>query len=449
MPTTALPAGDGNAGVTGGNRTDAARDGRDKWWLDPALAQLAFGRSTRGSRTWRPLSDSGSPFADLRDCRLRIDLDDPQQREFGDYELLEVVGEGGMGVVYRARQRNLNREVAIKLLSAGAAASDEIIDTLRSEAQNAARLQHPNIVVVHELGEYDGLIFYAMQLVRGPSLSHILDVRHTLPPLEAAALIKRVAEGVHYAHRLGVLHLDLKPGNILIGEDGEPLIADFGLARRLEQALAVANERVAGTPSYMAPEQAQVQGRALSAATDVYGLGAVLYELLTGVPPFLAADPHATLQRVLDGPLQSPRQRLPTLPRDLEAIVLRCLARDPQARYPSAGALADDLGHFLGGRPVRARPLNDVQRLARFVRREPRLALAVLVAMLALLAGVAAISWQWRAAQHASSGAHAVSRYLCGSRACPPWGEHLAGDALAQCSGPAGRVSCAAILSSA
>jgi WD40 repeat protein len=391
--------------MSGGNGHDGSEGGRSQWWLDPALAQLAFGRSTRASRTWRPPVDSDSPFADMRDRRLRIDLDDPLQREFGDYELLEVVGEGGMGVVYRARQRNLNREVAIKLLSAGAAASDEIIDTLRSEAQNAAQLQHPNIVVVHELGEYGGLIFYAMQLVRGRSLSHVLEARHTLPPIEAAALIKRVAEGVHYAHRLGVLHLDLKPGNILVGEDGEPRIADFGLARRLEQALAVANERVAGTPSYMAPEQAQVQGPALSAATDVYGLGAVLYELLTGAPPFLADDPHATLRQVLDAPLVPPRQRNAAIPRDLEAIVLRCLAREPGQRYPGAGALAEDLGNFLAGRPVQARPLNPLQRAARFARREPRLAVVILLALLALLVGVVATTLQWRRAEHNATAA--------------------------------------------
>jgi WD40 repeat protein len=407
MPATALPARDRIAGMSSGNGPDGGTGARNPWWLDPALAELAFGHSTHASRTWRPPTDSDSPFADMRDRRLRIDLDDPLQREFGDYELLEVVGEGGMGVVYRARQRNLNREVAIKLLSAGAAASDEIIETLRSEAQNAAQLQHPNIVVVHELGEYGGLIFYAMQLVRGPSLSHVLEARHALPPDEAAALIKRIAEGVHYAHRLGVLHLDLKPGNILLGEDGEPRIADFGLARRLEQALAVANERVAGTPSYMAPEQAQVQGPALSAATDVYGLGAVLYELLTGAPPFLADDPHATLRQVLGGPLPPPRQRNPAIPRDLEAIVLRSLAREPDQRYPGAGALAEDLGNFLAGRPVQARPLNPLQRTARFARREPRLAATLTLALLALLVGVIATTLQWRRAESNATTANA------------------------------------------
>ncbi|MFC7300936.1 serine/threonine-protein kinase [Cognatiluteimonas weifangensis] len=403
-PAAPGPGGPGTPGhaAAGNGHTAPAQPGagsHDPWWLDPALARMAFGSANRPGRSWQPPLDPDAPFADLRDRRVRIDPADPLQREFGDYELLEIVGEGGMGVVYRARQRNLDREVAIKLLSAGAAASEEIIASLRHEAQSAAQLQHPNIVVVHELGEYGGLIFYAMQLVRGRSLSRLLEERGALPPQQAATLLQRVAEGVDYAHRLGVLHLDLKPGNILVGDDGEPRIADFGLARRLERALAVANERIAGTPSYMAPEQAQVHGPALTVATDVYGLGAVLYETLTGVPPFHADDPKATLQQVLDAPLLPPRQRNPAIPRDLEAIVLRCLARDPAQRYRSARALAEDLGNFLAGRPVQARPLNPLQRGIRFARREPRLALVIALLILGLAAGLSVALWLWRQAE--------------------------------------------------
>jgi WD40 repeat protein len=360
-----------------------------RWWLRTTLARLAFGASTRDAR-------ASAKAASPRAAMPGPGLDDPAQRQFGDYELLEVIGQGGMGTVYRARQRGLDREVAIKLLSAGREASEEFVDSFRHEAQNAALLQHPNIVVVHEMGECGGLIYYAMQLVRGHSLSQRLAGEGRPSPREAAALLRTIAEAVDYAHRLGVLHLDLKPGNILLAQDGTPLVADFGLARRLEQALD--NESVAGTPSYMAPEQAQVQGTALSPATDVWALGAVLYELLTGQPPFDGGEPAATLRLLLDDDVCRP-SRLATVPRDLEAICLKCLDKDPARRYPGARALADDLGRFLEGRAVSVRPLNALQRVARWARREPRLASAAALAIAALLAGVVATSLQWRRAQ--------------------------------------------------
>src|SRR5262245_41656273 len=185
----------------------------------------------------------GEPF--------EVDLDDPAQCDFGEYELLEQIGQGGMGVVYRARQRGLDREVAIKLQSAGQWASEELVESLRREAQHAARLQHPNIVMVHGIGEQAGLLYYAMQLVRGHSLSQKLDAEGPMPPREAARLLRTIAEAVDYAHRLGVLHLDIKPGNVLIDTDGVPRIADFGLARPLDRVLE--ERRISGTPNYMAP----------------------------------------------------------------------------------------------------------------------------------------------------------------------------------------------------
>lgn len=382
--------------------------GRSQWWLDPALAQLAFGRSTHASRTWRPPLDSDSPFGDMGDRPMRIDLDDPLQREFGDYELLELIGQGGMGMVYRARQHGLDREVAIKLLSAGALASVEFVAGFRREARHAAQLQHPNIVVVHEMGEHAGQVFYAMQLVRGRSLSQLLTADETLSPHAAARLLRTIAEAVDYAHRLGVLHLDLKPGNLLIDEHGVPLVADFGLARRIEQAIGVDNEHVSGTPSYMAPEQALVHGPPLSPATDVWGLGAILYELLTGTPPFEAGDPEATLRQLTEGEVRKPSQ-LKIVPADLEAICLMCLARDPQQRYPTARALADDLGRFLEGRSVSVRALSAPQRIGRWARREPRLATVGALAVVALLAGMLATSLQWqRAEANASQAGHAL-----------------------------------------
>jgi dipeptidyl aminopeptidase/acylaminoacyl peptidase len=366
------------------------------WWLDSGLARLAFGSHPR--RPGDPANGASTHLAFLPNEALELDLADPLQRDFGEYELLEQIGQGGMGVVYRARQKRLERDVAVKLLSAGPWASEDFIAAFRREARNAASLQHPNIVQVYEMGEHDGLIFYAMQLVRGQSLAQCLDTRGRLPAREAAGLLRTVAEAVDYAHRLGVLHLDLKPGNILLDAEGVAQVTDFGLARRLGQAPSLENEQISGTPSYMAPEQAQVRSTRLSPATDIWGLGAILYELLTGRPPFTGDSPKAILDLVIAGAVRQPT-RCQTLPRDLEAICLKCLSRDPQQRYASARTLADDLGRYLEGRAVQARPLGSLQRAARWARREPRLAAASTLAVLALVAGLAATTQQWRAAQ--------------------------------------------------
>ena len=368
-------------------------------WADPILVRVALDTTTSGL-----LAPSASLPAVAHADRPGIDLEDPQQREFGDYELIEEIGRGGMGCIYRARQRNLGREVAIKLLSAGLRASEALIESLRREAQNAALLQHPNIVVVHEMGDHAGLIYFAMQLVRGRSLSQCLVADGPMPPRDAATLLRTVSEAVDYAHRLGVLHLDLKPGNILIDDSGTPLVADFGLARRLEQAWEVVNDGISGTPSYMAPEQARVHGPALSPATDVWALGAVLYELLTGQPPFCAGDPARTLQLLLGAHVRRP-SRLHPVPADLEAICLKCLSKEPGRRYASARALADDLGRYLDGRAVSVRPLNALQRLARWAQREPQFALAAALVLSTLLVGVGITVVQW---QHAEANAQTV-----------------------------------------
>ena len=372
-------------------------DERSRWRLDPALARMAFGASTRGPAPASAASVTAAMALVLgQGEHLEVDLDDPVQRDFGEYELLEQIGQGGMGVVYRARQRGLDREVAIKLQSAGPWASEELVESLRREAQHAARLQHPNIVIVHGIGEHAGMLYYAMQLVRGHSLSQKLDAEGPMSPREAARLLRTVAEAVDYAHRLGVLHLDLKPGNLLIDTEGVPRIADFGLARPLNQAFVA--RHVSGTPSYMAPEQARPDNGALSPATDVWALGAVLYEMLTGHPPFEAEDPEHTLQLLQEGDVRRPSQLVP-VPEDLEAICLRCLRKDPAARYPSARALADELGRFLEGRAVHARPLNALQRVARWAKREPKLAGSAVFACMALLVGVVATTVQWRRAE--------------------------------------------------
>lgn len=383
--------------------TPAGAPGRElPWHPDPGLARLAFGtRAPRGA-SWTGTRH----LAFLPTEALELDLADPVQRDFGDYELLEQIGQGGMGVVYRARQKRLERDVALKLLAAGPWASEEFVAGFRREARNAAGLQHPNIVAVHEMGEHEGLIFYAMRLVTGQSLAQRLHEGGPLPPHEAAALLRTVAEAVDHAHRLGVLHLDIKPGNILLDEQGAAQVTDFGLARRLGQAPSLENEQVSGTPSYMAPEQARIRSERLSPATDIWGIGAVLYEALTGMPPFLGDTPEATLRLVLDGTVRAP-DRYARIPPDLQAICLKCLSKPPHARYPSARALADDLGRFLEHRSVQARPLNAVQRAMRWARREPRFAAASGLAALALVAGMAATTHQWQRADSSAAAARA------------------------------------------
>lgn len=359
-----------------------------------ALADLAFGSLTRADD---PVQ--GQHLALLQAESLELDLSDPAQRRFGDYEVLELLGEGGMGAVYRARHIPLDRGVAVKLLAAGPWASRDFIARFEREARNAARMQHPNIVTVFEVGSHEGLNFFSMRLVEGYSLSTLLRRGGYFAPKAAAALLRTIAEAVAYAHSLGVLHLDLKPGNVMIDGYGVPHVTDFGLARRLDSAAVIANDEVSGTPSYMAPEQAQVNSSRLTAATDVWGLGAILYELLTGTPPFRADTARATLRLVLEGQVRAPRLMQPGLPLDLQAIVMQCLARDPQARYRSARALADDLQRYVEGRPVHVRPLNLPQRAARWAGREPKLAATALLAAGILVVGLLASTQQWRRAE--------------------------------------------------
>ncbi|WP_052107936.1 WD40 repeat domain-containing serine/threonine protein kinase [Aerolutibacter daejeonensis] len=379
-----------------------------RWWMNSAVVRLAFGQET--------LADGAVAGDGTRASEL--DPDDPAQREFGDYELRAVLGRGGMGVVYRAFQRSLDREVALKLLSGGVWAAPEFVATLRSEARHAALLQHPNIVTVHEIGDYDGQIYYAMQLVEGRTLAERLQQEGPLAPREAAVLLRTVAEAVDYAHRQGMLHLDLKPGNLILGNDQVPRITDFGLARRLGADGLVDNERVSGTPGYMAPEQVQVHGERLSPATDVWGLGAILYEALTGHQPFEGDSPQAVVALVLAGTVRGPRRYNEALPHDLEAICLRCLEKDPARRYRSARALADDLGRFIEEREVRARPLNAAQHAWQWMRREPRLAAVSGMALIALLVGVLVAAREWRRAEAHSLDA---SRNLWAQREESAW----------------------------
>lgn len=359
-----------------------------------AFADLAFGSLTADASV---LGDGH--LAILPVDALELDLTDPAQRQFGDYELRELIGRGGMGVVYRAYQRSLDREVAVKLLAAGPWASREFIERFRHEAQNAARMQHPNIVAIFEVGAAEEMHFFSMSMVHGGSLAALLKREGRLQPRHAARLLRTIAEAVDYAHRLGVLHLDLKPANVLLDENGAPHVADFGLARRLDHDLSTTNTEVSGTPSYMAPEQALAGPQKITPATDIWGLGAILYELVAGEPPFLGETPQDTLQLVVQGTVRNPRRFAPNLPRDLEAIILKCMRHDVAQRYPSGRALADDLARFLEGHPVSARPLNGVQRIWRWTRREPKLAATALLAVAAVLIGLAAATTQWRRAR--------------------------------------------------
>ncbi|MGI8561577.1 MAG: serine/threonine-protein kinase, partial [Luteimonas sp.] len=371
--------------------TPSGADGsHPPWWLDPAIAQLAFGASAHAQATGLPGFDSE---------RVELDLDDPEQRRLGEFELLELIGEGGMGLVYRAQQTHLQREVAVKLLSSGPWASPGYIARFQQEARHAAKLQHPAIVTVFEMGELEGLVYYAMQLVRGESLAqHLQRQGGKLPEARAAELMRTVAEAVDYAHTLGVLHLDLKPANILLDEEGQPRVADFGLSRFMGPDANLDNLQTAGTPSYMAPEQAVTDGAALGRATDVWGLGAILYELLCGQPPFEAADASSTLLLLQQGVVRRP-SRFGRMSPDLEAICLKCLAKSADQRYPTARALADDLGRFLEGRAISVHALSTPQRAWHRARREPKLAAASGLAVFALLAGLVATNQQWQRAE--------------------------------------------------
>src|SRR5262245_40562904 len=286
------------------------------------------------------------------------------------YEILERLGEGGMGVVYKARQLSLKRVVALKMILGGARARPEERQRLRAEAEAAARLAHPNIVQVYEVGECGGLPYLALEYAEGGSLAQAL-AGTPLPPRRAAELVQALAGAVQFAHERGIVHRDLKPGNVLLqtapsgrGLAGTPKVADFGLARCLDQAGASDPERrtptgaILGTPSYMAPEQASGHTAGVGPACDVYALGALLYECLTGRPPFKAASLLETLEQVRSQEPVPPARLQAKLPPDLQTICLACLEKDPARRYASAGALADDLGRFLRGEPIHARPVS-------------------------------------------------------------------------------------------
>src|SRR5438034_2299327 len=313
--------------------------------------------------------------------------------ELGDYELLEEIGRGGQGVVFRARQKNLNRTVALKVISLGQWASKAHVKRFRREAEAAASLDHPCIVPIYEVGERDGCCYFSMKFVEGGQLDEA--VRRTpMPMRQTAELMAKVARTVHYAHEHGILHRDIKPGNILLDANGEPHLTDFGLARLVESESSVTHTlEVLGTPSYMAPEQAVGNNAAISSATDIYGLGAVLYQLLTGHPPFAGGTTYETIKLVLDTEPRQPRLLNPKIDRDLSTICLKCLEKGPSRRYASALALAEDLEHWLKHEPIRARHTGVFARGTKWVRRNPTSALLA-ASLVALAAAAGWIVWK-------------------------------------------------------
>jgi len=293
---------------------------------------------------------------------------------FGDYELLGEIARGGMGVVFKARQRSLNRVVALKMIRSERLAGTEDIRRFHVEASSAAQLNHPNIVAIHEVGEVEGQHFYSMNFVAGRSLSDLAR-EQTMAPRQAARYVEKIARAIHYAHGRQILHRDLKPANVLIDQDDEPQVADFGLAKVMQtETGATLSGTIMGSPSYMPPEQARGDTHAVDVRSDVYGLGAVLYELLCGRPPFRAETPLETLRLVVEKDPVAPRLLHPKLPRDLETICLKCLEKPRERRYDTALDLANELARFQKHEPILARPVGVTARLFRWCRRKPALA---------------------------------------------------------------------------
>jgi serine/threonine-protein kinase len=269
------------------------------------------------------------------------------------------------------------------MILAGGHAGEEERERFRGEAQAVARLQHPNIVQVYEVGEHEGLPYFSLEFCAGGSLAHKLQAG-PLPPAEAARLAEVLARAVHAAHQAQILHRDLKPANVLLGADGTPKITDFGLAKKLDEAGQTASGAVMGSPSYMAPEQAGGQNKEVGPAADIYALGAILYECLTGRPPFKAATSLETILQVLANDPVPPARLQPGVPRDLETICLKCLQKESKKRYVSAAALADDLRRFHAGEPIVGRPVSRVERLVKWVRRRPAVASLLAITLLSI-----------------------------------------------------------------
>jgi WD40 repeat protein/tRNA A-37 threonylcarbamoyl transferase component Bud32 len=361
-----------------------------------------------------PEADSGTGwFAD----RIDQATSDPDigRRYFGDYELLEEIASGGMGTVFRARQTRLNRIVALKMIRTGELASDTEVERFYTEAESAANLDHPGIISVYEVGEQAGQHYFSMRLIENGNLSRWIDARHLAETgdglnqddqNDCVRILASVARAVHFAHQRRILHRDLKPSNILLDQEGQSYVTDFGLAQRIAaDSRLTASGTLVGTPSYMAPEQAAGDRGAVTTSTDVYGLGAILYEMLTGKPPFIGKTPIDTVLQVLDSQPRKPSSWC-SVDRDLETVCLRCLEKDPVQRYGSAEALADDLERWLRREPIQARRTGLMERVVKWSRRRPLVAsLAALLVTVATI-GFLAVCWQWHETELALELAH-------------------------------------------
>ncbi len=358
-----------------------ARAGNALQGLCPkCLGDLAFGLSKSLSQ-----EGNGSDFGGWR--------------RLGDYELLEEIARGGMGVVFKARQQSLNRIVALKVLLNGPFSSDAFVRRFRTEAGAVAALRHPNIVTIFEFGEQHGHHFFSMEYIDGKAFSEVAREK-PLPAARAAAYLKTIAEAIHYAHHEGILHRDLKPSNILLDPFDQPRVTDFGLAKLLNTNVELTNTgQILGSPTHMPPEQAAGKFAETGPASDVYSLGAILYHLLTGRPPFQGETLPEILFQVQNAQPIAPRRLNPSVPVDLQTICLKCLQKDPARRYPTAKMLADDLGRFLENRPILARPVTLPEKAWLWCKRRPVLAALTMALILAVFAGLTGILWQWRRAE--------------------------------------------------
>ncbi len=330
---------------------------------------------------------------------LASDAGESAVLRLGDYELLEEIARGGMGVVYRARQLSLNRIVAVKVILHGPFSSPEFVRRFRNEAEATATLRHPHIVSVYEVGEYDGHHFLSMEYVEGRNLADLVR-EHPLAARRAAGYVRSIAEAVHHAHQRGVLHRDLKPSNVLLDTFDQPRVTDFGLAKILDRdAELTATGEVLGSPNHMPPEQAAGKLGHTTAQSDIYSLGSILYQLITGRPPFQGGSLAEILVQVQSSEPIPPRQLNPSVPEDLQSICLKCLQKEPSRRYASARELAEDLERFIAQKPVRARPVTTAERAWLWCRRRPLLAALWLSLVMAVLGGMGGIVWQWRRAE--------------------------------------------------
>jgi serine/threonine protein kinase len=364
----------------------------------PTLPSLRAESSTVHDEAALPQGDGATIDLGSADPAQPEALSCTRVRYFGDYEIVREIARGGMGVVFQARQVSLNRPVALKMILAGQLANDAKVRRFHTEAEAAANLDHPGIVPIFEVDQHEGQHYFSMGFLEGQSLAQKI-AGGPLRPREAAALMVKVAQAIEYAHQHRVIHRDLKPANILLDQAGNPRVTDFGLAKKLEGDSGLTGSgQIMGTPSYMPPEQAGGKRGDVGPAADVYALGATLYALITGRPPFQAATAVDTVLQVISDEPVPPRRLNASVPRDLETICLRCLEKDIRRRYGTARALAEDLNRFLSDEPIVARPVGPAERAVKWVRRRPVIAaLSALVVVMALL-GVSGIIWQWREA---------------------------------------------------